>query len=64
MAKDPVCGMQVDEQQAAEKSEHQGQTFYFCSPGCRQQFEQNPARYTDPRVSHTIQPNEGGPCVP
>jgi YHS domain-containing protein len=46
MAKDPVCGMQVNEQQAAGQSEYQGQTYYFCSPGCKRQFDQNPERYT------------------
>jgi YHS domain-containing protein len=46
MARDPVCGMQVNEQQAAGRSEYQGETYYFCSPGCKQQFDQNPERYT------------------
>jgi Cu+-exporting ATPase len=45
MAKDPVCGMQVDEQRAAGKQEYQGQTYYFCSAGCAQQFERDPQRY-------------------
>ena len=45
MAKDPVCGMQVDERQAAGKSEYQGQTYYFCSARCKQQFDQNPQSY-------------------
>ena len=46
MAKDPVCGMQVDEQRAAGKSEYQGETYYFYSASCKQQFDQNPERYT------------------
>jgi YHS domain-containing protein len=46
MAKDPVCGMQVNEQQAAGTSEHQGETYYFCSAGCKQRFDQDPERYT------------------
>jgi Cu+-exporting ATPase len=45
MARDPVCGMDVNEQQAAGKSEYQGQTYYFCSSNCKQQFDQNPQRY-------------------
>lgn len=48
MAKDVVCGMQVDEQRATSKgltSDYQGQTFYFCSPGCKQEFEKNPQQY-------------------
>lgn len=43
---DPVCGMQVDEKQAAAQSEHQGRTYYFCSPVCKERFEQNPEQYT------------------
>lgn len=48
MAKDVICGMQVDERQATERgltSEYQGQTYYFCSPGCKRQFDQNPGQY-------------------
>ncbi len=48
MPKDLVCDMQVDEQEAASKgltSEYQGTTYYFCSPGCKRQFDQNPERY-------------------
>lgn len=44
--KDPVCGMNVDPQQAAGTAEHQGHTYYFCSPGCKTAFERDPARYT------------------
>ena len=45
MALDPVCGMEVDEQQAAAKSEYQGKTYYFCSPSCKRQFDKDPERY-------------------
>jgi len=43
--RDPVCGMQVDEQKAAGQTQHQGQTYYFCSEACQQKFEQNPQQY-------------------
>ena len=45
MAIDPVCGMQVDEKTAAHKSEHGAQTYYFCAPGCKRSFDQNPEKY-------------------
>jgi YHS domain-containing protein len=45
MAKDPVCGMEVNPEQSAGKSEYQGQTYYFCSPSCKRQFDQEPERY-------------------
>ncbi len=43
--KDPVCGMMIEESSAAETSRYQGQTYYFCSPECLEQFEANPAKY-------------------
>jgi Cu+-exporting ATPase len=45
MTKDPVCGMQIDEKQAAGKSDYKGQTYHFCSPSCKQKFEQKPDQY-------------------
>lgn len=43
---DPVCGMEVNAEEASAKSENNGQQYYFCHPGCKQQFDQNPQRYT------------------
>ena len=37
MAKDPVCGMSVDEATAI-KAERDGKTYYFCCESCRQKF--------------------------
>jgi YHS domain-containing protein len=45
MAKDPVCGMTIDENKAAGKSEYQGKTYYFCAPACKTKFDANPANY-------------------
>ena len=42
MERDPVCGMQVDPQNAAGKSEHRAKTYYFCSPVCKKKFDANP----------------------
>ncbi len=46
MAKDPVCGMEVDEKTAVSKSEHMGKTYYFCAVGCKKAFDEDPAKYT------------------
>jgi YHS domain-containing protein len=43
--RDPVCGMTIDPQTAAGKSEYKGQTYYFCAPGCKQTFDANPEKY-------------------
>jgi YHS domain-containing protein len=48
MAKDLVCGMDVDQEQATVRgltTQHEGQTYYFCCPACKRQFEQNPGQY-------------------
>jgi len=45
MAKDLVCGMEVDEKTAKYKTEHKGKTYYFCAPGCKKAFEANPQKY-------------------
>lgn len=45
MAKDPVCGMRVDEGTAAGRSEHGGKTYYFCSAHCKSVFDQSPGTY-------------------
>lgn len=37
--KDPVCGMAVEREKAAATLEWAGTTYYFCSKGCRAEFE-------------------------
>jgi Cu+-exporting ATPase len=38
MAKDPICGMDVDERTSVS-AERDGQTYYFCSEHCRRKFK-------------------------
>jgi YHS domain-containing protein len=45
MAKDLVCGMDVDEKTAKYKAAYKGETYYFCAPGCKKVFEDNPEKY-------------------
>jgi len=45
--RDPVCGMQIAPQQADLARVHMGKTFYFCSPGCAQEFDADPGRYLE-----------------
>lgn len=45
MEKDPVCGMDVDPKTAAGKSDYQGKTYYFCSLGCKKDFDKEPQKY-------------------
>ena len=44
MAKDPVCGMDVDET-SASSSEHDGKKFYFCSANDKETFDKDPHNY-------------------
>lgn len=44
-AVDPVCGMTVDVADARYRAVHEGQTYYFCSAGCLDSFEADPARF-------------------
>jgi Cu+-exporting ATPase len=43
--KDPVCGMTVDPKATVHHAEHDGQTFHFCSAGCRAKFVADPNKY-------------------
>jgi Cu+-exporting ATPase len=45
--KDPVCGMNVEQEKAAGKTEHKGENFYFCSEKCLHKFEQDPEAYLE-----------------
>lgn len=42
MIRDPVCLMSVNPRTAAAMVEHEGRTYYFCSPGCRDKFLAQP----------------------
>lgn len=45
MAKDPICGMMVDEKNAKLTSEYNGKKYYFCNERCKLTFDKNPARF-------------------
>lgn len=47
-AVDPVCHMLVEVATARYKSDYNGQTYYFCAPGCKRTFEKNPQQFAVP----------------
>ncbi len=49
-AKDPVCDMTVDPHKTQHHFEYQGQTYHFCSGGCRSRFTLDPQRYLAPQA--------------
>ncbi len=54
MAKEPVCGMDVDEATARHTADYKGTTYYFCAPGCKKAFEAEPDRYLDPHYKPSM----------
>jgi xanthine dehydrogenase accessory factor len=44
-AVDPVCGMTVEVATARHRAEHEGRTYHFCNPRCREKFLAAPGRY-------------------
>lgn len=52
MAKDPVCGMMVKEEEEVAKSEYRGKTYYFCSNHCKMEFDKNPEKYVNDETGH------------
>lgn len=51
-AQDPVCGMQIELEDAAASEVHEGRTFYFCSRLCHERFVADPHRYGHPADEH------------
>ena len=44
---DPVCGMKVDPATSKHRFDYRGETFHFCSAGCRTKFEADPKKYLE-----------------
>ncbi|MDB5503516.1 MAG: copper-translocating P-type ATPase [Tardiphaga sp.] len=45
--RDPVCGMTVDPATSQHRSDYRGETYHFCSAGCRTKFVADPQQYLD-----------------
>ena len=45
IAKDPVCGMDVDRETSLLSAKHGEKLYYFCSAGCKDAFQREPERY-------------------
>ncbi len=45
-AVDPVCKMSVSrEEPPGGAADYNGETYYFCAPGCREEFAAHPEQY-------------------
>jgi Cu+-exporting ATPase len=51
LAKDPVCGMDVDPHTAKHRADHSGRTYYFCSARCRERFVADPTKFLAPEAT-------------
>lgn len=45
MPKDPVCGMEVNPDEAAGVTLYDGTVYYFCAPICKRDFDADPEKY-------------------
>ncbi len=52
MVIDPICKMEVDEKTAKFKSEYKEKAYYFCAPGCKKEFDDNPEKYIEKAEKH------------
>ena len=43
--KDPVCGMEIDPNNAVAAEEYRDKTYYFCSAACHDKFQAEPEEY-------------------
>jgi P-type Cu+ transporter len=51
--KDPVCGMEIDTESAAGSSDYSGKEYHFCSAGCKEKFDKDPASFAQDEEHET-----------
>ena len=54
LARDPVCGMQVNPVKAGHIRQHDGKDFYFCCQSCADKFVADPHGYLDKPGAATL----------
>jgi P-type Cu+ transporter len=47
LVRDRVCGMEMDEADVKDFLVHEGRTYFFCSSGCRAEFERHADEYAE-----------------
>jgi Cu+-exporting ATPase len=57
MVKDLVCRMKIDPAKAVATAVYQGQTYYFCSYGCKESFLKSPDKYIEKEKQGTDKKN-------
>jgi Cu+-exporting ATPase len=59
LVKDPVCGMNIEQNASFDSREHMGQRFYFCSEDCVKKFDANPHQYVNMEIESVGSANTG-----
>lgn len=54
---DPICGMSIDPAKAAGTSERDGETYYFCSLGCKEKFDAATPESNNSSATHAAHNN-------
>ena len=62
MVIDPVCRKLVFDERTAVNSEHKGETYYFCSPHCKKDFDKEPGYYARCEDKDNDRPGHCGAC--
>ena len=61
IAIDPICKMEVDtDSPPGGQSEYQGTSYYFCAPGCKVAFDQEPEKYLSGDATESAAPQRQG----
>ena len=63
LARDPVCGMNVNPTTAKFVTEKEGKPYYFCSRGCLEKFVADPAMHLSKLSSGAMTAREGPKTV-
>ena len=45
LVRDPVCGMWIEPEYAADVDAYKGKIFYFCAQSCKKEFNNDPEKY-------------------
>lgn len=53
-AKDPVCGMTVNPDEAKYQTTYEDHEYYFCAEKCLHKFENDPEQYLEPREEEIV----------
>ncbi len=63
MSKDPVCDMEIDEKEARSEgfvTSYNKQEYFFCSAGCKREFDLDPETYVTPGMQARDEEETGG----